>query len=142
MIDQVTARRHLLPIRHAHKEYQAGLSVSDRFAAWIVGLCGTTACFWLFSAFALMPLLWPAWMQAVQFISSGYLQLVLLPLILVSQNLQSRHDEIRAQAHYDADLRADAQVQELMDGYLAITEELKAIRKLSEGRNGNTNQQV
>ena len=79
-------------------------------------------------------------MQAVQFISSGYLQLVLLPLILVSQNL--RHDEIRAQAHYDADLRADAQVQELMDGYLAITEELKAIWKLLDGRNGNTNQQV
>ncbi|HTQ70638.1 MAG TPA: hypothetical protein VMH92_03990 [Acidocella sp.] len=58
--------------------------------------------FWAFLALALLPTIWPASMAAVQFISSGVLQLVALPLLAVSGILLGRAAETRAQADHEA----------------------------------------
>jgi hypothetical protein len=55
------------------------------------------ACFWIFNALALLPIAWPASLQITQFISSGYLQLIALPLLAVSGGISFQRTEARAQ---------------------------------------------
>jgi len=42
----------------------------------------------------------------ISWIAQTFLQLVLLPVIIVGQNLQSRHSELRAKADYEADKKS------------------------------------
>ena len=63
-------------------------------AAWVVGhIVGTMGFFWFCLMLSLFPILVPRVMTTVQFVSSGILQLCLLPLIMVGQNLQGRMAE-------------------------------------------------
>jgi hypothetical protein len=62
----------------------------------------TMTCFWVFNMLALSPLMYPASLPIMQFISSGYLQLVALPLLAVSGIILSRDGEIRAKQDHIA----------------------------------------
>jgi uncharacterized membrane protein len=44
---------------------------------------------------------------------SNMIQIFLMPLIMIGQNLQARHAELRAERHYNADIRADKNVEEI-----------------------------
>jgi uncharacterized membrane protein len=50
----------------------------------------------------------------VQYISSGYLQLILLPLILVGQNLASRHSELRSEHDYQTNIKAEKEIEAIL----------------------------
>ena len=80
----------------------------------------TMACFWAFTALALLPFVWPRSMAVVQFISSGVLQLVALPLLAVAvrvindkadrhtsqiADLHAKHDRLHALVNADTDTR-------------------------------------
>lgn len=62
----------------------------------------TMTCFWIFNILALLPLIWPIAMPVIQFVSSGYLQLVALPLLAVSGIILSRDGEFRAKQDHTA----------------------------------------
>jgi uncharacterized membrane protein len=117
-----------------HKEVQNGLDFQDRLALVITGAVGTMYAVYVFGLFM------AAWML-VQ-VGSGHaafdpypfafllfmgniVQLLLMPLIMVGQNLQGRHSEARAEEEYKtvgktfADLETvmrhlDAQDRELL----------------------------
>jgi len=57
-------------------------------------------CFWSFNFIAILPFIWPSSLQIAQYISSGYLQLVALPLLAVVTRLTGRAAEARAQADH------------------------------------------
>lgn len=59
-------------------------------------LFATMGCFYAFTVLALLPLLWPQSLNVVQFISSGWLQLVALPLLAVSGVIIGTKAEERA----------------------------------------------
>ena len=44
---------------------------------------------------------------------SNMIQIFLMPLIMIGQNLQARHAELRAERHYDADIKADKNVADI-----------------------------
>lgn len=71
-------------------------SFSGKVADWLVSRVGTMKCFYLLAILTTIPLLFPITMPVIQYISSGYLQLILLPLIIVAGN---RTDMIRQQVH-------------------------------------------
>jgi uncharacterized membrane protein len=101
------------PIQNANELREQSLSVADRIALAATSVVGTM---WFFFGCLIMvtiPLLLPASMKVIQYISSGYLQLILLPLIMVGQNLQSRHTEIRAENDYQINLKAEAEVEHI-----------------------------
>jgi uncharacterized membrane protein len=85
---------------HVNTQHAESMTAGDKFALWIANKVGTLPFFWLCNALVITPLIAPSTMPVVQFVSSGYLQLVLLPLILIATNLQNRHDSLRADAHY------------------------------------------
>jgi uncharacterized membrane protein len=60
-----------------------------------------------------VPLIYRDTMPVIQYISSGYLQLIFLPLIMVGQNLQSKHSELRAENDYQINLKAEHEIEVL-----------------------------
>lgn len=53
-------------------------------------------------------------MSVVQYVSSGILQLILLPLILISQNLQGRHAELRAEHDLETNVKAEKEIETII----------------------------
>lgn len=93
--------------KNANDVHEENLSMSDRVAMLIVGRVGTIIFFVICNILCFSVLYNPGWTSYVQFISSGWLQLVLLPLMLIASNLQSKHAEKRADALYEATLKID-----------------------------------
>jgi len=98
-------------VNDVHKEK---LSTTDKIALWITGKVGTFPFFIFCTILVIIPLLFPdvKWlMTTVLFISSAFLQLVLLPLIMISQNLQGAHSEARADADYEVNKKAEEEIK-------------------------------
>lgn len=92
----------------------ASTDISGRIADFIVSKVGTMFCVYLFIVMVTVPLIFPQTMSVVQYISSGYLQLILLPLIMVSQNRDNKVRDIKAEREYRMLLIAD-RIDELLD---------------------------
>lgn len=45
---------------------------------------------------------------------SNILQLLLMPLIMIGQNLQGRHSEVRAEADFELNVRAEKEIQKIL----------------------------
>lgn len=69
-------------------------SINGKIADWLTDKVGTMWCFYVFIVLATVPVIEPKLMSTVGYFSSGYLQLILLPLIVVAGN---RTDIIREQ---------------------------------------------
>ena len=69
----------------------------------ITVIVGTMWCAYVFAAIALisLPSNWGSIQLLILWISSSFLQLVLLPIIIVGQNVQATAADARAQATYD-----------------------------------------
>jgi len=62
----------------------------------------TMECFWLFNVVALLPLACPQILSIAQYVSSGYLQLVALPLLGVVSVIVGRKADERAEQDHRA----------------------------------------
>jgi uncharacterized membrane protein len=107
-------KQSALPVRNVNIERKEKLSVTDKIALWVINRVGT----WQFAVFCILltvtPILVPATMQVVMFISSSFLQLVLLPLIMIGQNLQSAHSEARAEADFEVNTKAENEIRTIL----------------------------
>ena len=98
----VTYERHVpIDINKKHKE---NLSILDRSGVVITRAVGTMIAAILFAALALVSL--PAAISShnaiiiIAWIAQTFLQLVLLPIIMVGQNIQSKHAETLADEEF------------------------------------------
>ena len=116
---------------NANERHVAGLSPTDRIALRITGMVGTMACVCVFACISLValpsvikagsPTPWVAWL------SSQFLQLVLLPLLMVGQSLQGKHAETRAQADYEVNCKAFADAETMLAKLEAIDSRILAL---------------
>ena len=101
-------------VRNVNIEQKEKLSITDKIALWVITKVGT----WQFAVFCIiltiMPFIVPKLMTLVMFISSSFLQLVLLPLIMIGQNLQSSHAEARAEADYEVNKKAEEEIRSIL----------------------------
>lgn len=107
---------------HIHKEK---MSIIDKFALGISSAVGTMYFFTFCVLLTMAPLIFPSILTYVQFISSAFLQLVLLPVLAIGQNLSNRHSEIRAELDYEADVRSEKDLKELKEKVEYLTKLLK-----------------
>ncbi|MBI2515087.1 DUF1003 domain-containing protein [Candidatus Wolfebacteria bacterium] len=102
-----------------HKE---SLTRLERFAVWVTDRIGTMGFFFLIFAWTMLWFLWntigpkefrfdpfPAF--ALWLFISNMLQLFFLPLIMVGQNLQSRHAELRAEHDFEINQKAEREIE-------------------------------
>jgi uncharacterized membrane protein len=123
---------------NTYKVHQEQLSRSEKFALWLTNKVGTIGFFFLIFIWTIFWLSWnmfapthlkfdpyPAFVLWL-FISNG-IQIFLMPLIMVSQNLQARHTELRAENDFQINVKAEKEIAELK-------QELIEIKKLLEYR--------
>lgn len=88
---------------------------------------------------AAVPLFVNSSMPVILYISSGMLQLILLPLIMVGQNLQNRHAELRAEHEYETNIKAEKEIEKVLirleKQHQTMLEVLKRMEKIEKKGN-------
>lgn len=121
--DAVVKRRR--PLRNIHKDVLETITPLDRVALWItvhvgsmgffLSIFGWTAC-WL-SWNLLAPSAWqfdPPMAFVFWLFISNVIQILLMPLIMVGQNLLGRHNEVRAEHDLDVNVRAEQEIEVIL----------------------------
>ena len=135
------ARAHLPKLvlnRHVHKAIHGDSvlgRINTRLAVGITRIVGSMWCAYVFALLALISL--PAALSShspiiiVAWIAQTFLQLVLLPIIIVGQNVQAAASDARAESDHDTLIAIHTLTSEVHEITLKQTEMLKIL----EGRN-------
>jgi len=117
-------RRHK-PVRNVNAAHRDHLTPLERLAVWITDHVGNMGFFLIILTWTVA---WLGWNTAAPrplrfdpfpafvlwLFISNMIQIFLMPLIMVGQNLQSRHAELRAQADFDVNVRAEEEIETIL----------------------------
>lgn len=122
--------RRRKPIRNVNKEHEESLTPLNRLAVWITEHVGTMAFFlaiftWtmIWCAYNILAsevpgLHWKAFDPFPAFVAyllmSNVIQILLMPLIMVGQNIQARHSEMRAENDFEVNVKAEREVEAIL----------------------------
>ncbi len=122
-----------LPV-HARTADHAGTGINAKIGLTITAIVGTMICGYVFAAIALLSL--PSAISSrnltiiIAWVSSNFLQLVLLPVIIVGQNIQAKASDARAAKTFeDAEVIADRLDTRTQGG---ITDIMAALERLEQ----------
>ncbi|KKT62314.1 MAG: Membrane protein-like protein [Candidatus Giovannonibacteria bacterium GW2011_GWC2_44_9] len=113
------------PIRNINILHREKLSRMDRLAIFVTERVGTMG---FFSIILLWTVFWLGWNvfapDAARFdpypafvlwlFISNMIQLFLMPLIMVGQSLQGRHAEVRAEADFEVNTKAEREIETIL----------------------------
>jgi len=113
------------PIRNINIEYRANLSSLDKVAIFITEKVGTFGFFLIIFSWTVLWLGWniiaPAELKFDPFPAfvlwlfiSNMIQIFLMPLIMVGQNLQGRYSEMRAEADFEVNVKAEREIEAIL----------------------------
>ena len=111
--------------RNIYRETIANLSPMDRLACWITNRVGTMGFFLVVLAWTVLWLGWnllaPASLQfdpptgfVFWLFISNLIQLLLMPLIMVGQNVQGQHSELRAEHDLAVNVKAEEEIEVIL----------------------------
>ena len=115
-------RRQRKRFRNVNRESSNNLSVLDRLACRITDRIGTMGFFLIVLIWTILWLSWnllvprslqfdPPTAFAFWLFISNLIQLLLMPLIMVGQNVQARHSELRADNDLAVNVKAEAEIE-------------------------------
>ena len=110
----LTEIKNLPKIVNANVKHKESLTPLERAAVWVTDHIGTIEFFILCNVMVASTLVFPKIVVIVQFISSAWLQLVLLPLIMIGQNIQGKHSEARAEADFEVNTKAELEIETII----------------------------
>jgi uncharacterized membrane protein len=145
-------RKNNGPIKNANTHYKEKLSVINKLALWITTHVGSMGFFFLIFCWTAIWLSWntlaPSQLRFDPFPAfvlwlfiSNMIQIFLMPLIMVGQNLQSKHSEIRAEQDFEINKKAEKEIETVLM-HLENQNELiiKILQHVElDGKNKNTN---
>jgi uncharacterized membrane protein len=122
-VDALIKRRP--PLRNIHKEALRTISPLDRLALWITVRIGSMAFFLCILGWTtcwlgwnlLAPTAWqfnPPMAFVFWLFISNAIQILLMPLIMVGQNLLGRHAEVRAEHDLEVNVRAEQKIEVIL----------------------------
>lgn len=136
-------RRDRKPLRNVNREHHERLSLLERKALWVTNHVGSMGFFILIVLWTALWLLWntlgpielrfdpfPAFVLWI--LISNILQLLLLPLLIIGQNLQGRHAEARTEADFELNVQAERELGAILEHLESQEEILRKI--LKEGK--------
>jgi uncharacterized membrane protein len=139
-------QKSLVPVRNVNAVHRESLSGLERFAVSITEHVGTMGFFLVIFAWTLIWLSWntlgPESLQFDPFPAfvlwlfiSNMIQLFLLPLLMIGQNLQSRHAEERAEADFEVNKKSERETEAIL---LHLEEQRRLLDEIVErmGRDG------
>jgi uncharacterized membrane protein len=112
-------------ITDANKDHQDSLSKLDKVAVWITDHVGTMGFFIMIFVWTISWLSWnslaPVAMRFDPFPAfvlwlfiSNMIQIFLMPLLMIGQNLQSKHSETRAENHYEVSIKTEEEIDTII----------------------------
>jgi uncharacterized membrane protein len=118
-------RKRRKPLRNVNREATEKLSTLDRLACWITSRVGTMGFFLIVLTWTVIWLGWNLLAPgALQFdppmafvfwlFISNLIQLLLMPLIMVGQNVQGRHSELRADHDLEVNVKAEGEIEVIL----------------------------
>ncbi|HZT41356.1 MAG TPA: DUF1003 domain-containing protein [Chthonomonadaceae bacterium] len=118
------------PLRNVNKEHTESLSVLERAACVITDRVGTMGFFLIILAWTILwcgynilasevpALHWKAFDPFPAFVAyllmSNVIQILLMPLIMVGQNVQGRHSERRAESDLEINVKAEQEIEVIL----------------------------
>ncbi len=139
-----------MKIQNANRIYKELLSESEKFAIWITDKVGTIGFFAIIFFWTVVWLGWNMFAPAnLRFdpypafvfwlFISNMIQIFLMPLIMVGQNLQSKHAEIRAETDFEVNLKAEKEVADIQEDLKTIQTNIEELKKLLHHLNNKKN---
>lgn len=118
-------RKQRKRLRDINREASSHLSLLDRLACWITERVGTMGFFLIVFVWTVFWLAWNLLVpRSLQFdppmgfvfwlFISNLIQLLLMPLIMVGQNIQGRHSELRADNDLEVNVKAEAEIEVIL----------------------------
>jgi len=118
-------KRRRKPLRDVNKEIAQRMSRVDRFAVWITERVGTIGFFLIIFFWTV---LWLGWNllapKELQFdppmgfvfwlFISNLIQILLMPLIMVGQNIQEKHADARAENDLEVNVKAEEEIEVIL----------------------------
>lgn len=118
-------KKSFKPIQNVNKSHREKLSAVDKVALWITEKVGSMGFFFIIFGWTIIWLSWntlapqswrfdpfPAFV--LWLFISNMIQIFLMPLIMIGQNLQSRHSELRAERDYDIDKKSETEIEAIL----------------------------
>lgn len=113
------------PIINTYSSHRERMSHLDKLALWVTNKIGTMGFFFIIVTWTLCWLVWntlgPVNLQFDPFPAfvmwlfiSNMIQIMLMPLIMIGQNLQSKHSEIRAEHEYHTSLKSEREIEAIL----------------------------
>ena len=113
------------PVVNPNKSHKESFSKMERIALWITDHVGTMG---FFTIILIWTTVWLSWNifapKSVQFdpypafvlwlFISNMIQIFLMPLIMIGQNLQGRHSEIRAESDFEVNVKAEREIETIL----------------------------
>ena len=138
------------PITNANKQHKESLGRLDKIALWITDHVGTMGFFLIIFTWTALWLSWnivapnnmkfdpyPAFV--LWLFISNMIQIFLMPLIMIGQNLQGKHSEMRAAADFEVNTKAELEVETILQ-HLENQNQLmlQILKRLDERSSNNT----
>lgn len=112
-------------VRNPNIIHRERLSPLELLAVWITEHVGTMGFFFLIFLWTAIWLSWNIFApQSLQFdpypafvlwlFISNTIQIFLMPLIMIGQNLQGRHSEVRAEADFEINAKAEKEIEAIL----------------------------
>lgn len=125
-------------VRNANHRHQAErLSLNDQIAVWVSLHVGTMVCAYVFAGIGIGSLVGVITSNALiaavfGSLSSYFLQLVLLPVIMVGQNVQSRHAELQTEEMFHGILNTEHDADQTIEHLSKQDAEILRIARMLE----------
>jgi uncharacterized membrane protein len=124
-ISLAEVRKRRKPLRNVNKELKERLTPLNRAALWITNHVGTMGFFLIIFFWTAIWLSWNFFApKALQFdppmafvlwlFISNMIQILLMPLIMVGQNIQSAHADLRAESDLDVNVKAEKEIEAIL----------------------------
>jgi uncharacterized membrane protein len=113
------------PLRNVHRQVRENLGLMNKLAVWVTERVGTMGFFFIIFVWSAIWLAWnflaPANLQfdpPMAFVFwlfiSNLIQILLMPLIMVGQNIQGIHAEARAEHDLEVNVRAEREIEVIL----------------------------
>ncbi|MGI8841496.1 MAG: DUF1003 domain-containing protein [Caulobacteraceae bacterium] len=119
-------RKARKPLRDVNKEHRDHLTPLNRLALWITTRVGTMGFFLCIFTWTVVWLGWnllapksmrfdPAMGFVFYLFISNVIQILLMPLIMVGQNIQGAHADARAEHDLDVNVKAEKEIEVILE---------------------------
>ena len=118
-------KKNYQPIKNINKQHREKLSPINKLALWITNHVGSMGFFFIIFCWTAIWLSWNTLAPAntrfdpypafvLWLFISNMIQIFLMPLIMVGQNLQSKHSELRAEQDFLINKKSETEIETIL----------------------------